>query len=75
MPAFNKKLVYNNLNSKKRFKIIGSAHNISEIKMKEHQNCDEIFLSPIFKTKKQRQYLDIIKFNLQTLEQIKKLLL
>ena len=74
LPSFNKKLVYNNLNSKKKFKIIGSAHNISEIKMKEKQNCDEIFLSPIFKTEKQKKYLDIIKFNLQTLVTNKKII-
>lgn len=74
LPSFNKKLVYNNLNSKKKFKIIGSAHNISEIKMKEKQNCDEIFLSPIFKTEKQKKYLDIIKFNLQTLATNKKII-
>ena len=74
LPSFNKKLVYNNLNSKKKFKIIGSAHNISEIKIKEKQNCEEIFLSPIFKTEKQKQYLDIIKFNLQTLATNKKII-
>ena len=61
LPSFNKKLIYKNFNSKKRFKIIGSAHNIPEIKIKEKQNCEEIFLSPIFKTEKHRKYLDIVK--------------
>ena len=74
MPSFNKKLGYKNFTSKKKFKIIGSAHNISEIKIKEKQNCEEIFLSPIFKTEKQNQYLDIIKFNLQTLATNKKII-
>ena len=74
LPAFNKKLIYNNLNLPQKFKIIGSAHNISEIKIKEKQNCEEIFLSPIFKTEKQNQYLDIIKFNLQTLATNKKII-
>ena len=74
LPSFNKNLGYKNLNYKKKFRIIGSAHNISEIKMKEKQNCEEIFLSPIFKTEKQRQYLDIIKFNLQTLGTNKKII-
>ena len=64
MPSFNKKLVYSNLNIRKKFKIIGSAHNISEIKIKEKQNCEEIFLSPIFKTEKHNNYLDTIKFNI-----------
>ena len=74
LPSFNKNLGYKNLNYKKKFRIIGSAHNISEIKMKEKQNCEEIFLSPIFKTEKQRQYLDIIKFNLQTLATNKRII-
>ena len=74
LPSFNKKLGYKNFTSKKKFRIIGSAHNISEIKIKEKQNCEEIFLSPIFKTEKQKQYLDIIKFNLQTLATNKKII-
>jgi len=74
LPSFNKKLGYKNFTSKKKFRIIGSAHNISEIKMKEKQNCEEIFLSPIFKTEKQKQYLDIIKFNLHTLATNKKII-
>tara|TARA_B100000674_G_scaffold453148_1_gene425220 strand:+ start:140 stop:685 length:546 start_codon:yes stop_codon:yes gene_type:complete len=74
LPSFNKNLGYKNLNYKKKFRIIGSAHNISEIKIKEKQNCEEIFLSPIFKTEKQKQYLDIIKFNLQTLATNKRII-
>ena len=74
LPSFNKKLGYKNFTSKKKFRIIGSAHNISEIKIEEKQNCEEIFLSPIFKTEKQKQYLDIIKFNLQTLATNKKII-
>ena len=74
LPSFNKKLGYKNFTSKKKFRIIGSAHNISEIKIKEKQNCEEIFLSPIFKTEKQKQYLDIIKFNLQTLATNKRII-
>ena len=64
LPSFNKNLKYSNLNLKKRFKIIGSAHNISEIKTKEKQNCEYIFLSPLFKTSKYKHYLNVIKFNL-----------
>ena len=73
LPAFNKKLSYNNLNLPQNFKIIGSAHNISEIKIKEKQNCDEIFLSPIFKTDKHKNYLGAVKFNLQAIETKKKI--
>ena len=55
-------LKYSNLNLKKEFKIIGSAHNISEIKIKEKQNCEYIFLSPLFKTNKHKYYLNVVKF-------------
>ena len=63
IPAFNKKLNYKNI-PKKKFEIIGSAHNIKEIINKENQGCTKIFLSPIFKTKKNRSYLGVTKFNI-----------
>ena len=68
LPSFNQRLIYNNLTLVKKFKIIGSAHKISEVKVKEKQNCEEIFLSPIFKTDKYKNYLDTIRFNLQALD-------
>ena len=46
---------------KKRFKILGSAHNIKEIKIKEQQSIEEIFLSPLFK-KKTNEQLSIYKY-------------
>ena len=46
---------------KKRFKILGSAHNIKEIKIKEQQSIEEIFLSPLFK-KKTNQQLNIYRY-------------
>ena len=46
---------------KKKFKILGSAHNLKEIKIKELQNIEEIFLSPIFKEKTNKQ-LNIYKY-------------
>ena len=49
------------------FKIIGSAHNNREILIKEKQGCDVIFLSPVFKVEKKNYFLNIIKFNLLTL--------
>ena len=58
---------------REKFKIIGSAHNVSEIKIKEKQNCEEIFLSPIFKTDKHKNYLGTVKFNLQAIETEKKI--
>ena len=43
--------------------MIGSAHNFKEIRIKEKQGVELIFISPIFKTKKQDNFLDVIKFN------------
>ena len=64
LPAFNKKLNLKNINCAKNFKIIGSAHNVREVRIKEKQKCEKIFISPIFKTEKSKKYLDTIKFNL-----------
>ena len=66
IPAFNKLCNYKNLNSKKNFKIIGSAHNLPEIKNKEIQGCSSIFIAPLFKTKKSNYFLEIVKFNFLT---------
>ena len=64
IPAFNKLRNYKNLLVKKNFEILGSAHNIVELKNKENQGCNEIFISPIFKTNKSNFFLETIKFNL-----------
>ena len=64
LPSFNKILKYKNINLKKNFKIIGSAHNPAELKIKENQGCREIFISPIFYNPKNKKYLDIVKFNI-----------
>jgi len=63
LPAFNNKLNYKNINSRKKFKIIGSAHNYKEVKIKENQGCKEIFITPIFYNPKNKTYLDIVRFN------------
>ncbi len=63
IPAFNKILNYKNI-PKKNFEIIGSAHNVKEVIIKENQGCTKIFLSPIFKTKKNRSFLGVTKFNI-----------
>ncbi len=57
----NKNLILKNTNLKKKFRILGSAHNLKEIKIKEIQNTDEIFLSPLFK-KKTNQQLNIYRY-------------
>ena len=64
IPAFDNKLNYKNLNLFKNFKIIGSAHGIKEVKIKEKQGCTNIFISPIFHNPKNNSFLGIIKFNI-----------
>jgi thiamine-phosphate pyrophosphorylase len=65
IPSFNKSLNLNNFrNSRKKFTILGSAHNITELKLKEKQGVDLIFLSPLFLTKSYRKSLGVTKFNL-----------
>jgi thiamine-phosphate pyrophosphorylase len=69
IPSFNNKLNYCSLfNLPKKFKIIGSAHNLKEIRIKKSQGCKEIFLSPLFKVSKSKKFLNSIKFNFLTLE-------
>ena len=64
IPSFNKLCNYKNLTSKKKFEIIGSAHNSIQIKNKEKQGCTSIFIAPIFKTKKNDYFLGTVRFNL-----------
>ena len=52
IPAFNKKINYlSSFSIPKNFKIIGSAHNLKEVKIKKQQGCEEVFLSPLFHLK------------------------
>ena len=62
IPSFNKSTKHLAFSLKKKFKIIGSAHNIKEIKTKEIQNVNRIFISSIFK--KNKNYLGINRFKL-----------
>ncbi len=62
IPAFNKSLKHLAFSYKKNFKIIGSAHNLKEIRMKENQNVGKIFLSSLFK--KNKNFLGMYKFKL-----------
>ena len=67
IPAFNKQINFIKFLLPTNFKIIGSAHNNTEISIKQKQGCNVIFLSPIFKVKKNNYFLDVIKFNFLTL--------
>ena len=62
IPAFNKSLKHLAYSYKKNFKIIGSAHNLKQIRIKEIQNVKKIFLSSLFK--KNKNFLGINKFKL-----------
>ena len=57
----NRNLNLKYISLKNKFKIIGSAHNLKEIKLKELQNIKEIFISPLFKDKKNKQ-LNIYRY-------------
>jgi len=63
LPAFNKNIKLNIYSKRKNFNVIGSAHDLKEIKIKEAQGCELIFLAPIFKVNKKSRYLGILEFN------------
>ena len=67
IPAFNKQINFIKYLLPKNFKVIGSAHNNNEIIIKQKQGCKTIFVSPIFEVKKTNYFLDIVRFNLLTL--------
>ena len=60
LPSFNKSFNHLSFKLKKKFLIIGSAHNLKELKIKELQKVNIIFISSLFK--KNKNYLGINKF-------------
>ena len=62
IPSFNKSICHNSFSLKTNFSLLGSAHNLREIRIKERQQVKKIFISPIFFTEKNRFYLGIYKF-------------
>ena len=60
IPAFNSSFEHLAYSYKKKFKIIGSAHNLKEIRIKENQKVERIFLSSLLK--KNKNFLGINKF-------------
>ena len=62
IPSFNRNLNHLPYSLKKNFDIVGSAHNHREIKIKEIQKVQKIFLSSLYK--KNKNYLGINKFKL-----------
>ena len=62
LPSFNTDFNHLCYDLKKDFYLIGSAHNLKEIRIKEKQKVNKIFLSSLFKRNK--NYLGVSKFNL-----------
>jgi len=65
IPSFNKDKKHLSYSVKKNFIILGSAHNIHELRTKELQMVNTIFLSSIFKNNK--NFLGLYRFKLLTL--------
>ena len=62
IPSFNKQTNHLSFSKTKNFLLLGSAHNIKEMKIKEKQGVKIIILSSLFK--KNKNYLGINKFKL-----------
>jgi thiamine-phosphate pyrophosphorylase len=62
IPSFNKNTNHLAYSLKKDFDLIGSAHNLKEIRIKEKQGVKKIFLSSLFK--KNKNFLGINKFKI-----------
>ena len=62
LPSFNKKFNHLAYSTFSNFIILGSAHNIKEIRIKELQKVQKIFLSSLFK--KNKNYLGLYKFKI-----------
>ena len=62
IPSFNTNFRHLNYQVRNNFIIIGSAHNVKELRIKELQKAKLIFLSSIFK--KNKNYLGLNKFQI-----------
>jgi len=62
IPSFNRNKNHLAYSFKKSFNLIGSAHNLKEIRIKEKQGVKKIFLSSLFKNNK--NFLGINKFKI-----------
>ena len=65
IPSFNKNKKHLSYSFKRRFIILGSSHNVYEMRTKELQNVETIFLSSVFK--KNKNYLGINRVKLLSL--------
>ena len=62
IPSFNKNFNHLAYTTFLNFAVVGSAHNLKEIKIKERQKVQNIFISSIFK--KNKNYLGLNKFKI-----------
>ena len=62
IPSFNQSFNHLTYTYKKKFNILGSAHNLREIRIKETQNVNKIFLSSLFK--KNKNFLGLNRFKI-----------
>ena len=62
LPSFNKDFNHLAYSTFLNFAVVGSAHNLKEIKIKELQKAQNIFISSIFK--KNKNYLGLNKFKI-----------
>jgi thiamine-phosphate pyrophosphorylase len=60
IPSFNKDTRHLSYSYKRKFDIIGSAHNLKEIRIKEKQKVKKIVISSLFK--KNKNFLGINKY-------------
>ena len=62
IPSFNQSFNHLPYTYKKKFNILGSAHNLREIRIKETQKVNKIFLSSLFK--KNKNFLGLNRFKI-----------
>jgi thiamine-phosphate pyrophosphorylase len=65
IPSFNRNKKHLSYSFKKKFIVVGSSHNVYEMRTKELQKVESIFLSSLFK--KNKNYLGINRFKLISL--------
>ena len=65
IPSFNNNKRHLSYSIKKKFIILGSSHNVYEMRTKNLQNVESIFLSSLFKNNK--NFLGIYRFRLLSL--------
>ena len=62
IPSFNKEFYHLAYSTTLNFEVVGSAHNLKEIRTKELQKVQKIFISSLFK--KNKNYLGLNKFKI-----------